>query len=90
MKYKYSDIKQSVIEFLGEDGYNFFRNLKEERGRVWCCVKTEDGIPWHSWTNPGRQIRNHVIEKFPGIVDQLGDYGDFEAYIYSLVEDIFE
>jgi hypothetical protein len=30
-----------------------------------------------------------VIERFPDVVEEFGDYEDFEDYIYTIVEDIF-
>lgn len=80
MKYNNEDIKQSVYDFLGEEGRKYFQELKDEHGTCWV----------HNWTYEGRQIRNHIIDKFPDIVEELGNYAKFEDYVYGLVEDMFE
>lgn len=98
MKYSNEEIKKSIINFLGIEGNQFFEDIKATYGTVWVTLD-EDNIcgcnvcgPGHfTWTNEGRQIRNHVIDKFPDIVKELGgDYGDFEEFIYTIVEEIFE
>ena len=98
MKYSNEEIKKSIVNFLGIEGNQFFEDIKDEYGTVWARIDENDGCgcnvcgPGHfTWTNEGRQIRNHVIDKFPGIVEELGgDYGDFEEFIYVIVEEIFE
>ena len=98
MKYSNEEIKKSIVNFLGIEGNQFFEDIKATYGTVWVTLD-EDNIcgcnvcgPGHfTWTNEGRQIRNHVIDKFPDIVEELGgDYGDFEGFIYNIVEEIFE
>jgi hypothetical protein len=89
MKYSNEEIKKSIIEFLGEKGNEYFQNLKDEYGTCWVRENI-DGWSVSNWTHEGRQIRNHVIDKFSGIVEELGDYEDFEDFIYTIVEEIFE
>ena len=98
MKYSNEEIKKSIVNFLGIEGNQFFEDIKATYGTVWVTLD-EDNIcgcnvcgPGHfTWTNEGRQIRNHVLEKFPDIVAELGgDYGDFEEFMYVIVEEIFE
>lgn len=89
MKYSNEEIKKSIFDFLGENGNEYFRNLKDEHGTCWVREDV-DGWSTTNWVNEGRQIRNHVIDKFPDIVEELGDYEDFEDFIYTIVEEMFE
>ena len=88
MKYNNEDIKQSVYDFLGEEGRKYFQELKDEHGTCWVRENV-DGWSISNWTNEGRQIRNHIIDKFQDIVAELGDYAEFEDYVYGLIEDMF-
>lgn len=98
MKYDRNEIKHSIVNFLGIEGNQFFEDVKDTYGTVWarideddCCGCNVCGPGHFTWTNEGRQIRNHVLEKFPDIVAELGgDYGDFEEFMYVIVEEIFE
>lgn len=98
MKYDRNEIKHSIVNFLGIEGNQFFEDIKDTYGTVWarideddCCGCNVCGPGHFTWTNEGRQIRNHVLEKFPDIVAELGgDYGDFEEFMYVIVEEIFE
>jgi hypothetical protein len=98
MKYDRNEIKHSIVNFLGIEGNQFFEDIKDTYGTVWarideddCCGCNVCGPGHFTWTNEGRQIRNHVLEKFPDIVEELGgDYGDFEEFMYVIVEEIFE
>lgn len=98
MKYDRNEIKHSIVNFLGIEGNQFFEDVKDTYGTVWaridednCCGCNVCGPVHFTWTNEGRQIRNHVLEKFPDIVAELGgDYGDFEEFMYVIVEEIFE
>ena len=91
MKYTDNEIKDSIFNFIGEEGREYFRNLKDEHGTCWVREKQESGWSIHNWTNEGRQIRNHVLKNFPDIVEELGgDYGNFEEYMYNIVEEMFE
>lgn len=78
-------VKESVINFLGEDGIKYFKNIKEEHGTCWFYA---DGI--HNWTTIGRDIRNHILDKFPDFVKELGDYEEFEDFVYTLIEEMIE
>lgn len=89
MKYNNEDIKQSVYDFLGEDGRTYFQKLKDEHGTCWVAARRKNMII-HNWTHEGRRIKNHITDKFPDIVVELGDYAKFEDYVYGLVEDMFE
>lgn len=90
MKYTDEEVKETIIKFLGEEGQKYFRELKEEHGTCWVRTKMNNGWSISNWTQEGRQIRNHLIDKFPGIVEELGDYEVFEDYVYGIVEEIFE
>lgn len=90
MKYTDKEIKESIIEFLGEEGNKYFRELKEEHGTCWVRTKLDNGLSLSNWTIEGRQIRNHLIDKFPDIVETLGNYEEFEDYVCEIVEKIFE
>lgn len=98
MKYDRNEIKHSIVNFLGIEGNQFFEDVKDTYGTVWarideddCCGCNVCGPGHFTWTNEGRQIRNHVLEKYPDIVAELGgDYGDFEEFMYVIVEEIFE
>jgi hypothetical protein len=98
MKYDRNEIKHSIVNFLGIEGNQFFEDVKDTYGTVWarideddCCGCNVCGPGHFTWTNEGRQIRNHVLEKFPDIVNELGgDYGEFEEFMYVIVEEIFE
>ena len=98
MKYDRNEIKHSIVNFLGIEGNQFFEDIKDTYGTVWarideddCCGCNVCGPGHFTWTNEGRQIRNHVLEKFPDIVAELGgDYGEFEEFMYVIVEEIFE
>lgn len=89
MKYNNEDIKQSVYDFLGEEGRKYFQELKDEHGTCWINEKLDEGFWVHNWIEEGRQIRNHIIDKFPDIVAELGNYAKFEDYVYKLIEDMF-
>lgn len=98
MKYTDNEIKNTITEFLGVEGKEFFENVKNEYGTVWARLDEDNdddcvvcGPTHFTWTNEGRQIRNHILEKYPDIVNELGgDYGDFEEYMYTIVEEMFE
>lgn len=98
MKYDRNKIKESIYTFLGEDGRVFFEDVKSEYGTVWARIDEGENCgcnicgPQHfTWTSEGRQIRNHVLENFPDIVEELGgDYGDFEEFMYVIVEEMFD
>jgi hypothetical protein len=89
MKYIDQEIKDSILEYLGEEGHKYFSDLKDEYGTCWVNEDMGDGFYVHNWTTVGRRIKNHVIERFPDVVEEFGDYEDFEDYIYTIVEDIF-
>lgn len=89
MKYSDNVIKESIVDFLGEEGNKYFRELKEEHNTCWVREDV-DGWSISNWTTEGRQIRNHLIGNFPDIVEEFEEYGDFEDYVYTIVEEIFE
>lgn len=89
MKYSDNIIKESIVDFLGEEGNKYFRELKEEYDTCWVREDI-DGWSISNWTAEGRQIRNHLIGNFPDIVEEFGEYGDFEDYVYTIVEEIFK
>lgn len=87
---KENEIQETILHFIGDEGYEFFKKLKDEHGTIWCVVFVSDeGFPYSTWSNEGRQIRNHIIDKYPNIVKELGGYAAFEDWFYELTEKMF-
>lgn len=89
MSYADKEIKDSILEFLGEEGIRYFRDLIEEYGTPWI-VQHIDGIYVHNWTTVGRHIKNYIRSKFPDLIKEFDNYASFEDYICGIVEDLFE
>lgn len=88
MKYIDQEIKYSIVAFLGESSCQYFHDLMDEHGTCWVREAVGD-MSSTNWTTEGGKIKDHVIENFPDIVEEIGDYEDFEDYIYTIVEEIF-
>lgn len=83
------EIQEKILHFIGDEGYEFFKNLKDEHGRIWC-VTSDEGFPYSTWSNEGRQIRNYIIDEYPNIVEELGGYAKYEDWFYELTENMFK
>lgn len=54
-----NELVNGIKEWLGEDGIQFFKELKEKHGRVdavWC----EEGIPYMIHFREGTKVRNKM------------------------------
>lgn len=69
------EIKQDIIEFLGENGISYLRDmLKDDRFYLaWGCSL---------YGNVGMQVRNHITRRWPDILKTFNDdYGKFEDFV---------
>lgn len=57
----HSELIRQVREWLGEDGIRFFREVKQEHGKV-DAVWNEGGIPHPVHFREGMQVRNKLRE----------------------------
>lgn len=67
--YCYWVIIDEIKNFLGEEGYKYFNDGEDTFDKKYYFE--------------GRQIRNHIIDKFPNVVKWLGSYQMFEDEMYE-------
>ena len=74
----YSEITiiDEILSFLGEEGIKYFTETDTKFGEKYY------------WK--GRQIRNHIIDKFPNVVKWLGNYQRFEDEMFELTKRAIE
>jgi hypothetical protein len=89
MQINEKEIQEKILHFIGDEGYAFFKKLKDEHGRIWC-VTSDEGFLYSTWSNEGRQIRNYIIDEYPDIVEELGGYGKYEDWFCELTENMFQ
>ena len=82
------EIQEKILHFIGDEGYDFFKYLKDEHGRIWCLA-SDNGCLYSTWNNEGRQIRNYIIDEYPNIVEELGGYDKYEDWFCELTEKMF-
>lgn len=70
-------IIEEIQKFLGEEGMKYFK--EEQKSPLTDTVMDFDAK--YYWE--GRQIRNHIIDKFPKILTWLQDYCTFEDCMYK-------
>jgi len=83
------EIQEKILHFIGDEGYEFFKELRDKHRSIWC-VFIYDRLPYSTWNNEGRQIRNYIIGEYPNIVEELGGYDKFEEWFYELTEKMFD
>ena len=71
-------IIEEIKNFLGEKGMNYFKDKDGE----------DSFDKKYYWL--GRQIRNHIIDRFPKVVTWLGDYRMFEDEMYKWTKKAIE
>ena len=85
MKIKFRD--QALASVISNNGEKKLSDYMNE----WLQNYGTSNLRPSTYSSYQAQIRNHIIDKFPDIVAELGgDYGNFEDYVYGLIEDMFE
>lgn len=82
------EIKKSIIEFIDKEGFDYLEELKKKHGTIWIVYR-EGPILVSTHSTIGRQIRNHIIDKFPEYSKSFESYGDFEDRVAELVDNMF-
>lgn len=62
-------IIEEIKNFLGEEGYRYFNDGEDTFDKKYYME--------------GRQIRNHIIDRFPNVIEWLGSYQMFEDEMYE-------
>ena len=87
------EIKTKLYDWFGEEGRAIFKQYKEDYGTVWPVLKMETEpdyfVPYSVWFQVGRQIRNVVRDWYKELDTLFDNYGNYEDFIYELVEEMF-
>lgn len=86
MKEITEELVEKTKEFLGSDGINWFREIKQKHGCIDACWN-EGGIPYSVHFNDGMQVRNFM--RGTGLCEDW-DCHDFDNNWVALVERCLE
>lgn len=79
-------IKKEILEFVGgEAGFQKFIVWYANKKHIFPLI-VEDGVPISVNMIYGRSIRNHINEKFNIVPNEIKDWGEYEDYIYNIME----